>query len=152
MLQEETERKMQEREAVLAERVPPLKLSGLSLQEMLDLCKDLHHKIDVVDEERYDISLKVSKNAKEIEDMNLKITEIQSKFKKPTLRRVKISAEAMLSVLLGSRHKENFDFKANLKTVKKEEDKKDEVTDWRKNVEAMSGMEGRKKLFDASGN
>lgn len=26
-----------------------------------------------------------------------------------------------------------------------------EVTDWRKNVEAMSGMEGRKKMFDASG-
>lgn len=26
---------------------------------------------------------------------------------------------------------------------------KEEVTDWRKNVEAMSGMEGRKKLFDA---
>uniref|UniRef100_A0A665WK02 Troponin I4b, tandem duplicate 2 n=2 Tax=Echeneis naucrates TaxID=173247 RepID=A0A665WK02_ECHNA len=84
--------------------------------------------------------------------MKLKITEIQSKFKKPTLRRVKISAEAMLSVLLGTRCKEVFDFKANLKTVKKEEEKKEEVTDWRKNVEAMSGMEGRKKLFDASGN
>ena len=26
---------------------------------------------------------------------------------------------------------------------------KEEVTDWRKNVESMSGMEGRKKLFDA---
>lgn len=26
---------------------------------------------------------------------------------------------------------------------------KEEVTDWRKNVEAMSGMEGRKKLFNA---
>lgn len=24
-----------------------------------------------------------------------------------------------------------------------------EVNDWRKNVEAMSGMEGRKKMFDA---
>lgn len=24
-----------------------------------------------------------------------------------------------------------------------------EVSDWRKNVEAMSGMEGRKKMFDA---
>lgn len=24
-----------------------------------------------------------------------------------------------------------------------------EVGDWRKNVEAMSGMEGRKKMFDA---
>ena len=113
--------------------------------------------------------------------MNLKMTEILSKFKKPTLKRVKISAEAMLSVLLGSKHKESIDFKANLKTVKKEEEKvslafasdsekprvvlfwlvvhdmlcflqKEEVTDWRKNVEAMSGMEGRKKLFNASGN
>lgn len=121
----------------------------------------------------------------QIDNMNLKIIEIQSKFKKPTLKRVKISAEAMLSVLLGGKHKESFDFKANLKTVKKEEEKvslatvlaspkhsgyshyremncfvssmlcfqqKEEVTDWRKNVEAMSGMEGRKKLFDASGN
>ncbi|XP_029951848.1 troponin I, slow skeletal muscle-like [Salarias fasciatus] len=152
MLQEETEQKKQEREASLQERLPPLDLSGLSLQDMMELCKELHHKIDVVDEERYDIGLKVSKNDQEIENMNLKITEIQSKFKKPNLKRVKISAEAMLNVLLGSKHKESVDFKANLKTVKKEEEKKEEVTDWRKNVEAMSGMEGRKKLFDASGN
>ncbi|KAK5867125.1 hypothetical protein PBY51_011643 [Eleginops maclovinus] len=149
MLQDEKEQKQKEREVTLAERVPLLNMSGLSLQELQDICRDLHHKIDVVDEEWYDIGLKVSKNEKEIENLNLKITEIQSKFKKPTLKRVKISAEAMLSVLLGSKHKESIDFKANLKTVKKEEEKKEEVTDWRKNVEAMSGMEGRKKLFDA---
>ncbi|CAN9498943.1 unnamed protein product [Ophioblennius macclurei] len=152
MLHEEEEQKKKERDAALQERLPPLDLSGLSLQDMMELCKELHHKIDVVDEERYDIGQKVSKNDQEIENMNLKITEIQSKFKKPNLKRVKISAEAMLNVLLGSKHKESVDFKANLKTVKKEEEKKEEVTDWRKNVEAMSGMEGRKKLFDASGN
>lgn len=28
-------------------------------------------------------------------------------------------------------------------------EQKEEVTDWRKNVEAMSGMEGRKKIFNA---
>ena len=55
--------------------------------------------------------------------MNLKIIELQGKFKKPNLRRVKISAEAMLNVLLGGKHKETVDFKANLKTVKKEEEK-----------------------------
>ncbi|XP_053175851.1 troponin I, slow skeletal muscle-like [Scomber japonicus] len=152
MLDEEKEQKVSEREVALQERVPPLNLSGLSMQELQDLCKELHHKIDGVDEERYDIDLKVGKNEKEIENMRLKIIEIQSKFKKPTLKRVKISAEAMLSVLLGSKHKESIDFKANLKTVKKEEEKKEEVTDWRKNVEAMSGMDGRKKMFDASGN
>ncbi|XP_061577013.1 troponin I, slow skeletal muscle-like [Cololabis saira] len=152
MLQEEKDQKDKEREDALAERLPPLSLSGLSLQELQDLCKDLHHKIDVVDEERYDCGLKVNKNNMEIDNMRLKITEYQSKFKKPNLKRVRISAEAMLSVLLGSKHKESIDFKANLKTVKKEEEKAQEVTDWRKNVEAMSGMEGRKKLFDTSGN
>lgn len=30
------------------------------------LCKELHHKIDVVDEERYDIDAKVAKNNKEV--------------------------------------------------------------------------------------
>uniref|UniRef100_A0A8C5FNU6 Troponin I4b, tandem duplicate 2 n=1 Tax=Gadus morhua TaxID=8049 RepID=A0A8C5FNU6_GADMO len=68
---------------------------------------------------------------------------------RPALKRVKISAEAMLGALLGTKVKESVDFKAALKTVKKEDEKKEEVTDWRKNVEAMSGMEGRKKLFDA---
>lgn len=31
-----------------------------------ELCKDLHRKIDVVDEERYDIAAKVSKNEAEV--------------------------------------------------------------------------------------
>ncbi|KAI5617580.1 troponin I4b, tandem duplicate 2, partial [Silurus asotus] len=149
MLILEKQQKKKEKEDTLSERVPPLKLSGFTVQELQDLCRDLHCKIDVIDEERYDIQVKVSKNDKEIEEMTTKIIEMRGKMKRPTLKRVRISAEAMLSVLLGSRHKESFDFKANLKTVRKEEEKKEEVTDWRKNVEAMSGMEGRKKLFNA---
>uniref|UniRef100_A0A3Q3LUY6 Uncharacterized protein n=1 Tax=Labrus bergylta TaxID=56723 RepID=A0A3Q3LUY6_9LABR len=69
MLQEEKEQKIQEREAALADRVPLLSMSGLSVGCLLllqDLCKDLYHKIDVVDDERYDIGLKVSKNDFEV--------------------------------------------------------------------------------------
>ncbi|KAK2867250.1 hypothetical protein Q8A67_025367 [Cirrhinus molitorella] len=145
----EKQDKENERQQVLSERVPPLNFSGLSVQELQQLCKDLHHKIDVIDDERYDIAMKVAKNDKEIQEMNQKIYEIKSKLKRPNLKRVKLSAEHLLSVLLGSKHTQSIDFKANLKTVRKDEEKKEEVTDWRKNVEAMSGMEGRKKLFDA---
>ncbi|XP_030622461.1 troponin I, slow skeletal muscle-like [Chanos chanos] len=151
MLVTEKEEKKRERETTLNERVPPLQLSGLSVQELQALCRELHQKIDVIDEERYDIEAKVAKNQKEIENLSHKIFELKGKMKRPALKRVKISADAMLGALLGSRMKESVDFKANLKTVKKEEEKKEEVTDWRKNVEAMSGMEGRKKLFDAAG-
>ncbi|KAK9952358.1 hypothetical protein ABG768_018203 [Culter alburnus] len=147
LLAEEQEQKNTDREQTLSERAPPLKLPGLSVQDLQNLCKDLHQKIDVVDEERYDIQAKVSKHEMEIADLNHKIFELKGKMKRPALKRVRVSAEAMLGALLGSRHKESIDFKANLKTVKKEEEKKEEVTDWRKNVDAMSGMEGRKKLF-----
>ncbi|KTF83981.1 hypothetical protein cypCar_00018361 [Cyprinus carpio] len=147
LLAEEKEQKKSDREQTLSERVPPLQLSGLTVQDLQNLCKELHQKIDVVDEERYDIESKVSKNEKEITDLNYKIFELKGKMKRPALKRVRVSADAMLGALLGAKHKESIDFKANLKTVKKEEEKKEEVTDWRKNVDAMSGMEGRKKMF-----
>ncbi|KAG7268901.1 hypothetical protein CRUP_021796 [Coryphaenoides rupestris] len=145
----EKEEKIRAREATLSERVPPLQLSALSVQDLQALCREMHQKIDSVDEDRYNIDLKVTKNDKEIENLSHQICELKGKMKRPNLKRVKISADAMLGALLGAKVKESVDFKANLKTVKKEEEKKEEVTDWRKNVEAMSGMEGRKKLFDA---
>ncbi|KAI1883474.1 hypothetical protein AGOR_G00231820 [Albula goreensis] len=148
MLVAEKEEKRIERETTLNERVPPLKLSGMSMQELQELCKDLHRKIDVVDEARYDLEVKVGKNEKEIQNLSQKIFELKGKMKRPNLKRVKISADAKLGNLDSKLTKSN-EFKANLKTVKKEAEKKEEVTDWRKNVEAMSGMEGRKKLFDA---
>ena len=43
--------------------------------------------------------------------------------KRPNLKRVRVSADAMLGALLGCKVKESVDFKANLKTVKKEEEK-----------------------------
>ncbi|XP_028815113.1 troponin I, slow skeletal muscle [Denticeps clupeoides] len=147
MLVTEKEGMVREREQALSERVPPLKLSGLSAQELQELCKDLHRKIDAVDEVRYDMELKVVKNDKEIQTLVQKIAEMKGTMSRTKLKRVKKSADAMLGSMESKLMKA--DFKANLKTVKKEEEKKEEVTDWRKNVEAMSGMEGRKKLFNA---
>ncbi|KAG7261229.1 hypothetical protein CRUP_032522, partial [Coryphaenoides rupestris] len=88
-----------------------------------------------------------------IKDLNIKVLDLRGKFKRPNLRRVRVSADAILRSLLGSKHKVSLDLRANLKSVKKEDTEKEktaEVGDWRKNVEAMSGMEGRKKMFDAA--
>lgn len=59
----------------------------------------------------------------QIENLSQKIFELKGKMKRPALRRVKISADAVLAALLGARVKESVNFKANLKTVKKEEEK-----------------------------
>ncbi|XP_060746079.1 troponin I4a [Tachysurus vachellii] len=148
LLVKEKEQKKIDRDNALNERVPPLKLSGLSVNELQELCKDLHQKIDIVDEARYDLSVKVARNDSEIQTLQQKIYELKGKMSRPKLKRVKKSADDKLGALTDIKLMKA-DFKANLKTVKKEEEKKEEVTDWRKNVEAMSGMEGRKKLFNA---
>uniref|UniRef100_A0A673YG51 Troponin I, slow skeletal muscle-like n=1 Tax=Salmo trutta TaxID=8032 RepID=A0A673YG51_SALTR len=150
LLVQEQSNKVTERESTLNERVPPLKLSGLSVQELQELCKELHRKCDTVDEARYDIEAKVLKNEKELVDLNAKINELKGG-KRPNLKRVKKSADAMLGALTEAKLSSKSDFKSNLKTVKKDKKEEEKVDpgDWRKNVESMSGMEGRKKLFNS---
>uniref|UniRef100_A0A3Q2XDF2 Troponin I type 1a (skeletal, slow) n=1 Tax=Hippocampus comes TaxID=109280 RepID=A0A3Q2XDF2_HIPCM len=152
-LEQEILDKEREKHRYLAERAPSLNISHMSVAQLQDLCRQLHAKIDEVDEERYDIEAKVMLNTREIQDLGIKVLDLRGKFKRPTLRRVRVSADAILRSLLGSKHKVSMDLRANLKSVKKEDTEKKrpvEDSDWRKNVEAMSGMEGRKKMFDAA--
>ncbi|XP_062314068.1 troponin I, slow skeletal muscle-like [Osmerus eperlanus] len=125
----------------------------MTLAQLQDLCRELHTKIDVVDKDRCDIEAKVTLNKRQIKDLNIKVLDLRGKFKRPNLRRVRVSADAILRSLLGSKHKVSMDLCTNLKSVKKEDTEKKrpvEDSDWRKNVKAMSGMEGRKKMFDAA--
>lgn len=155
-LERERQQREEEKKRYLGEKLPPLQLSGVSLEELKSICKQLHTKIDIVDEERYDCENKVTKHNKDIHELKLKVQDLGGKFKKPALRKVRVSADEMMRALLGSKHKGSMDLRSNLKSVKKEDVKQDkvltnEVGDWRKNVEAMSGMEGRKKMFDTGG-
>ncbi|KAJ7998041.1 hypothetical protein DPEC_G00218430 [Dallia pectoralis] len=143
----EAERKENEQvKANFMAEVQPLDLSGdvATLQEMV---KKLSQTIDKVDEERYDAEAKVLKADKEIEDLKMKVVDLQG-MKKPALKKVRLSADAMLSALLGSKHKATIDFKANLKQVKKEvKEEVADVGDWRKNIDEQAGMDGRMKKF-----
>nr|XP_040135863.1 troponin I, cardiac muscle isoform X2 [Ictidomys tridecemlineatus] len=181
-LEREAEERRGEKTRALSTRCQPLELAGLGFAELQDLCRQLHTRVDKVDEERYDVEAKVTKNIKEtqenavsrcrrvrtsawggcsgtgtapagpgeIADLTQKIFDLRGKFKRPTLRRVRISADAMMQALLGARAKESLDLRAHLKQVKKEDTEKEnrEVGDWRKNIDALSGMEGRKKKFE----
>ncbi|XP_034744535.1 troponin I, fast skeletal muscle-like [Etheostoma cragini] len=85
----------------------------------------------------------------QIEDLKLKVQDLNGKFKKPALKKVRMSADALLAALLGSQHKVSMDLRANLKQVKKEVKEEEKATgDWRKNVENKAGMGGRKKMFE----
>uniref|UniRef100_A0A3Q3XLB4 Troponin I, fast skeletal muscle n=1 Tax=Mola mola TaxID=94237 RepID=A0A3Q3XLB4_MOLML len=152
LLDEEEREQEEEKSRYMAETCPPLSMPR-GLQELQEFCKEIHRRIDQIDEERYDLGIKVGKSDKEIDDLKIKVQDVMGKFKKPVLRKVRMSADAMLKALLGSKHTVNLDLRANLKQVKKEvkEEEKElrDVGDWRKNIEDKSGMDGRKKMFEA---
>jgi len=62
----------------------------------------------------------------QISDLKLKVVELGG-VKKPALKKVRMSADAMLAALLGGKHKVTMDLRSNLKQVKKEV--KEEVRD-----------------------
>ncbi|XP_054850075.1 troponin I, cardiac muscle [Eublepharis macularius] len=151
-MEKEEEERAREKERYLEEHCTALDWTGLGLTELQEMCRELHARNDKIDEERYDMEARVNKSINEIQDLNQKIFDLRGKFKRPALRRVRLSADAMMQALLGSKHKVSMDLRANLKQVKKDDTEKEnrEVGDWRKNIDALSGMEGRKKKFETS--
>ncbi|KAG8001135.1 Troponin I [Nibea albiflora] len=148
MLEEEAQKDEKEKMKYMEENCPILSVPGC-MQELQELCRKLHKQIDLVDEERYDMETKVKKSNKEIDDLKLMVQDLKGKFKKPALKKVRMSADAMLAALLGSKHKVSMDLRANLKQVKKELKEEEKQTgDWRKNIEDKAGMDGRKKMFE----
>jgi len=147
MLDEEAVEIQKARRRYMEENCPPLDMPS-GTQELMAFVKSVAEKIDRIDEERYDLEAKVQKCNKELEDLKFKVAELQP-VKKPALKKVRMSADAMLKALLGTKHTVNMDLRANLKQVKKEkkEEEKETAGDWRQNIEDKAD---RKKMFETS--
>ncbi|XP_068168475.1 troponin I, fast skeletal muscle-like [Antennarius striatus] len=135
------------KETYMQENCPAPDMNG-DQAALMEICKKLHTAIDKIDDVRYDVESKVQKADKEIEELKLKVIELAG-VKKPALKKVRMSADAMLQALLGGKHKVTMDLRANLKQVKKEvkEESTEAVGDWRKNIEDKAD---RKKMFETS--
>ncbi|XP_035377412.1 troponin I, fast skeletal muscle-like [Electrophorus electricus] len=147
LLQKEASQSVADEAAYMSEHCSDLPFPH-SVQELQELCKKLRHDIDKIDEERCDLEAKVKKGEKEIEDLKIKVIDLKGKFKKPALRKMRMSADQMLQALLGSKHKVSLDLRANLKQVKKEVKEEPEVGNWPKTIEDKASMYGRKKMFE----
>ncbi|CAG5958570.1 unnamed protein product, partial [Menidia menidia] len=119
LLETEATAKAEEREKFLAGKCPPVDIP-YSRDELTDLCQKLHEQIGICEEERYCTEFKLDMVLNEVRDLNIKIVDLRGKFKRPRLKKVRMSADAMLKALLGSKHTVNMDLRANLKQVKKE--------------------------------
>ncbi|XP_072291986.1 troponin I, fast skeletal muscle-like [Eucyclogobius newberryi] len=145
-LEEEKKEIEAAKEAYLNENCPSLDLSG-DQAALMELAKKIHTQLDKIDDDRYDVEAKVQKADKELEDLKIKVVDLVG-VKKPALKKVRMSADAMLQALLGGKHKVTMDLRSNLKQVKKEvKEENTEAGDWRKNIEDKAD---RKKMFETS--
>ncbi|KAF3855388.1 hypothetical protein F7725_023443 [Dissostichus mawsoni] len=83
LLEEEAKEQEEERSRYMEESCPPVSMPR-SMQEMQELCREINDKINVIDEERYDLNTKVTKSDKEIDDLKIKVQDLMGKFKKPS--------------------------------------------------------------------
>ncbi|KAK5901594.1 hypothetical protein CesoFtcFv8_006945 [Champsocephalus esox] len=146
-IEEETAENIAAKAAYMSEHCVKPDLSG-DQAALMEICKKIHHLLDKIDEERYDCESKVTKCDKEIEDLKMKVVELAG-VKKPALKKVRMSADAMLQALLGGKHKVTMDLRSSLKQVKKEvkEEPAEAAGDWRKNIEDKAD---RKKMFETA--
>ncbi|XP_056272713.1 troponin I, fast skeletal muscle-like [Pseudoliparis swirei] len=146
-IQEDKEEIAAAKQAYMVENCASPNRSG-DQAALMETIKKMAALLDRIDEERYDMESKVGKADKEIQDLRIKVVDLGG-VKKPALKRVRMSADAMLKALLGSKHTVNMDLRANLKQVKKEvkEEPTEAAGDWRKNIEDKAD---RKKMFETS--
>uniref|UniRef100_A0AAZ3STI8 Troponin I, fast skeletal muscle-like n=1 Tax=Oncorhynchus tshawytscha TaxID=74940 RepID=A0AAZ3STI8_ONCTS len=135
----------EDKNSYMDENVPSLSVPG-SMQEL----QVLHVPMESYCVCRFLLQTHYNITDSAIEDLKIKLQDLKGKFRKPVLKKVRMSADAMLQALLGSKHKVSMDLRSNLKQVKKEvkEEVKD-AADWRKNIEDKAGMDGRKKMFES---
>ncbi|CAG5110368.1 Oidioi.mRNA.OKI2018_I69.chr2.g4778.t1.cds [Oikopleura dioica] len=109
--------KAEKKAAKIAERLPPLPdISTLDEDAIRQLCRELHAQTDKTDDNRYDLEIKNQKMNKEIDELRKRVQEVKERFKKPALKRVRISADQMLKTLLGGKGKaQQIDMRQNLK-------------------------------------
>ncbi|KAK0153781.1 Troponin I, fast skeletal muscle [Merluccius polli] len=146
LLEAEAALKAEERDKFLQDNCPPLDLP-YSREELTELCQKLHDQINAGEEEKYGIEFKLSLVLNEVRDLNIKIVDLRGKFKKPKLKKVRMSADAMLKALLGSKHTVNMDLRSNLKQVKKEVKEEDQrnLLVWSKFRETFWSGQGSEK-------
>merc|ERR1712137_876481 len=148
-LKKEQERKAAERRRIIEERCGQAKnLDDASEATLKQICKDYHDRVYMCESQKYDMEFEVRKKDYEINELNILVNDLRGKFIKPTLRKVSKYENKFAKL---QKKAAEFNFRNQLKQVKKkeftmEEEDKEKKPDWSK-----KGGEGEKKVKDGDG-
>lgn len=77
-----------EKKKIVEARIPKLALEGLGDDQVKKVVETLYKKVSQLEEEKYDLEVKMRKQEFEINELTLKVNDVKGKFVKPVLKKV----------------------------------------------------------------
>jgi len=145
-LKKEQERKAAERRRIIEERCgQPRNLDDANEAALKQICVDYNDRVILCESQKWDLDFEVRKKDYEINEINILVNDLRGKFIKPSLRKVSKYENKFAKL---QKKAAEFNFRNQLKQVKKkeftmEEEDKEKKPDWSK-----KGGEGEKKVKD----
>merc|ERR1711915_446155 len=123
-LKKEQERKAAERRKIIDERCgQPKNLDGANEEQLRAIVKEYYAHMSSVESDKYDIEMETIKKDYKINELNIAVNDLRGKFIKPTLKKVSKYENKFAKL---QKKAAEFNFRNQLKTVKKKEFTMDE--------------------------
>merc|ERR1712115_558568 len=123
-LKKEQERKAEERRKVIGERCgQPKDIDNASEDDLLAICKEFHGRVFKLEGDKWDLERGIKIRLLEINELNIAVNDLRGKFIKPTLKKVSKYENKFAKL---QKKAAEFNFRNQLKTVKKKEFSMDE--------------------------
>lgn len=120
-LKRQQEIRASERKRVISQRMGQMKpLDGMSDDQLIELARQYHGRINQLEEEKYNLEYAVSRKDYEISELAAKVNDMRGKFIRPPLKRIPKYEAKIERMLLNARKEIGFTVAA-LKSVKKEQ-------------------------------
>jgi len=118
-LKKEQERKALERRKMIDERCgQPKDVESVSEDRLLTICREYYEKVNTLESEKYDMEKVVEFRDYRINELNIAVNDLRGKFIKPTLKKVSKYENKFAKL---QKKAAEFNFRNQLKTVKKKE-------------------------------
>merc|ERR1712045_339203 len=118
-LKKEQERKAAERRKVIDERCGlPKDIDNASEDSLLSICQSYYARVTTLESEKYDMEKEVEYKDYKINELNIAVNDLRGKFIKPTLKKVSKYENKFAKL---QKKAAEFNFRNQLKTVKKKE-------------------------------
>ncbi|RXG73194.1 Troponin I [Armadillidium vulgare] len=126
-LKKEQERKASERRKIIDQRCgQPKILEGANEETLKQICKEYHERLFLCESQKWDLEYEVRRRDYEINELNIQVNDLRGKFIKPTLKKVSKYENKFAKL---QKKAAEFNFRNQLKTVKKKEFELDDDKD-----------------------